>query len=49
VNVIPISPDAYDDDFVANSTQANLHIEIDDSVRNASLSTYKATVVYAVV
>lgn len=48
VNVIPISPDAYDDDFVANSAQANLHIEIDDTVRNANLSHYKATVVYIV-
>jgi hypothetical protein len=33
---------------VANSAQANLHIEIDDTVRNANLSHYKATVVYIV-
>jgi hypothetical protein len=46
--VIPISPDAYDDDFVANSAQANLHIEVNDSTRNAYLNNYKATVVYIV-
>ena len=36
-HIIPISPQAYDDDFIANSTQANLHIEVNDSVRNASI------------
>jgi len=46
VTVIPISPQAYDDDFIANSTQANLHIEVNDSVRNNKISDYKATVVY---
>ena len=46
VTVIPISPQAYDDDFIANSSQANLHIEVKDAVRGASITSYKATVVY---
>ena len=33
VTVIPISPQAYDDDIIANSSQANLHIEVKDSAR----------------
>jgi len=45
-HVIPISPQAYDDDMISNASQANLHIEVDDSVRNASINSYKATVVY---
>lgn len=47
VHVIPISPEAYDDDFTSGFTQANLHIEVNDAVRtNTYLPGYKATVVY---
>ena len=46
MTVIPISPQAYDDDFIANSAQANLHIEVNDSIRGTSIDKYKATVVY---
>ena len=45
-HVIPISPEAFDDDFVANSSHVNLHIEVNDAARNATISSYKATVVY---
>lgn len=45
-HVIPISPQAFDDDFVANTVQANLHIEVNDAVRNATINSYKATIVY---
>jgi hypothetical protein len=48
VHVIPISPQAYDDDMISNASQANLHIEVDDSVRGATSILYKATVCYLV-
>ena len=47
-HVIPISPQAFDDDMISNASQANLHIEVDDSVRGATISNYKATVCYLV-
>ena len=46
VTAIPISPQAYDDDIISNSSQANLHIEVKDATRGASITSYKATVVY---
>ena len=46
MTVIPISPQAYDDDIIANTSQANLHIEVKDAVRDSNIDKYKATVVY---
>lgn len=31
---------------MANTVQANLHIEVNDAVRNATINSYKATIVY---
>tara|TARA_R110000823_G_scaffold195125_2_gene326414 strand:+ start:1215 stop:1370 length:156 start_codon:yes stop_codon:yes gene_type:complete len=38
VNIIPISAEAFDDDMIANSSQANLHIELNDSVRGGAVA-----------
>ena len=47
MHVIPISPEAYDDDFASGFSQSNLHVELNDSVRGGAVAVnYKATIVY---
>ena len=36
MHVIPISPEAYDDDFASGFSQSNLHVELNDSVRGGA-------------